>query len=70
MNKVKNLQVKLWISSVLGSLLIYPVIKQIWNDVNDNLLLILLICGFMINYIFSKVVLKNINSGVKSEGNN
>ncbi len=53
MKREKKLQIKLWISSVLGSLLIFLIIKQFWNDVNYGLLLFLLIVGFVVNFFIS-----------------
>jgi uncharacterized membrane protein len=47
----KRFQIKLWFSSILGSIISFFVIRLIWNDVNPILLLVLLMVSFMINFI-------------------
>jgi hypothetical protein len=49
----KRFQIKLWFSSILGSIISFFVIRLIWNDVNPITLLVLLMVSFMINFIIS-----------------
>jgi hypothetical protein len=49
----KRFQIKLWFSSIFGSIISFFVIRLIWNDVNRILLLVLLMVSFMINFIIS-----------------
>ncbi|MDQ0232389.1 hypothetical protein [Metabacillus malikii] len=44
----------LWFSTVFGALIIFLVCKQIWSELNNSILLVLLIGGFLINYLIER----------------
>ncbi len=45
------MNMKMWLSTVLGSLFVFLIIKMIWNEVNSSLLLILLMIGYFIDFL-------------------
>lgn len=49
----KKFQSKLLLSALLGSIIIFFVIKLVWKDASYSLLLLLLMVGFVINFIIS-----------------
>jgi hypothetical protein len=56
----KKFQMKLWLIAVLVSLSMFVVTKLLWNGVNDLLLLVYLIVGFLLNFLIS--ILRNLRT--------
>ncbi|WP_404469550.1 hypothetical protein [Sutcliffiella horikoshii] len=51
--KYTQLSFKLWLSCVLGSLILFVVVKLIWEDANIALILIFLVAAFAISLMIS-----------------
>ncbi|MCR8848510.1 hypothetical protein NQ095_08860 [Rossellomorea sp. SC111] len=51
----KTFQMRLWMTAVLASLLMFGLTKFIWGEVNDSLLLVYLVLAFLINVFISKI---------------
>ncbi|MCC5801244.1 hypothetical protein [Rossellomorea vietnamensis] len=51
----KPFQMRLWMTSVLGSFALFVATKIIWKEANDVLLLVYLFVGFLMNLIVSKI---------------
>jgi hypothetical protein len=56
----KKFQMKLWLIAVLVSLFMFVVTELLWNGVNDLLLLVYLIVGFLLNFLIS--ILRNLRT--------
>lgn len=56
--KENRFQFKLWLGAVLGSILLFIAIKLVWNEVNTALLLVLLMIGFVINWLIMRFRIK------------
>ncbi len=52
----KKFQMKLWLTAVMASIFMFVVTKLIWKEVNDLLLLVYLIVGFLLNLLISKII--------------
>lgn len=52
-DKEKKFQSRLFLGAVLGSIIIFLVIKLFWKDASYSLLLLLLMVGFVMNFIVS-----------------
>lgn len=63
-DKEKKFQIKLWLSAVLGSLITFFVIKLVWEEVSYLLLLLLLVVGFLINWVISIISSKRKKSNI------
>ncbi|MGM7701813.1 hypothetical protein ACSVDE_08775 [Pseudalkalibacillus sp. Hm43] len=48
-----QLQKRLWIGSVFGSLLAFLILKAIWYELPNPTLLVILMISFLINFIIS-----------------
>lgn len=52
-DKEKKFQSRLFLGALLGSIIIFFVIKLFWKDASYSLLLLLLMIGFVLNFIIS-----------------
>ncbi|KGP91304.1 hypothetical protein N780_08195 [Pontibacillus chungwhensis BH030062] len=52
-DKKRKFQFKLWSGAVLGSIIIFLIVKFLWEDASPMLLLLFLIIGILINFIIT-----------------
>jgi hypothetical protein len=46
-------QIKLWLSAVFGALIAFGIIKFVWKEASELLLLVFLLVGLLINLLLS-----------------